>query len=232
MTEVVTKISINKRYAQDWYYIIRVLGRSFIEKLPSEKKGAVSRYKILKPLPTQEELTVMVTKSYTSTAEGLLDDAFGEFSALKEEVEQWKEAIEEKFSQTEKFSMLETACDALDTAENSRPDVPDVLDGLEIPVVYIESVPKVFRGRVTHSRQSRLGEALGKLQAVIDALNDTDALWEIKQKEKPEDETEKEDDDSDEDDRESFDSEVESYRSELESTYSEVEGVEFPGMFG
>lgn len=219
MPEVLTKIAINKLYTQDWFYIQRVL-HSYIKKLESRKKGEVGRYEILKPLPTQEEFNALLTKSYTSTAEGMLEEVVSEIDSLADEIVSWKEAIEEKFSQTEKYQQLEELADALENARDSQPDWPDVLSGVEIPVVWIEPVPKIFRGQVQRSRQTRMGEACDKLQTVIDVLNDTDALLELA----------KADPEHGEIDEDEFTSEIENFRSELENIHGELEGLEFPAM--
>lgn len=169
MKKVLTKIKINKMYSRDWFYIIRVLDRyGYVKKLPKRKKGEVGKYFLLKPLPTQEELGAMLIESYTRQAQDVFEEACDEIESLKEEIGDWKDNIEENFSGSEKYSQLEEAYDQLDNF--SKPDWPDELEDKDIKVVYIESPPKIFRGRITNSRSSRLGEACAKLEAVTDAL--------------------------------------------------------------
>lgn len=166
MSKVLTKIKLNKLYKQDWWHVSKIL-RSFWVKLPKTKKGEVSRYLITKPLPTQEEFDARMAKHYTTSAQGLVEDANGEIDALKDEISEWKDSLPESFAGGDKESQLEEALEQLERYDELQwPDeIPD------FNVVYIPPVPKIFRGREQHSRSSRLSEALDKLQLVHDELD-------------------------------------------------------------
>jgi len=167
MSKVLTKIKLNKKYIQNWYYVTAVLGnRDYWIKLPKRKKGEVGKFYILKELPTQEEFNALYTKHYMTGAQGLVDDANCAIEDLKTQIEEWKDNIEESFSGTEKYSQLEECFDQLDRYEEI--EWPDEIEDFD--VLYIPPVPKIFRGRITSSRASELGEACDKLQTVIDAL--------------------------------------------------------------
>lgn len=236
---VITKIKLNKLYTQNWWYLEKILPQ-FCTKLPQEKKGDVARFRIDKPLPTQDEMTALVAKYYTTSAEGLISDANSEIEDLKTEVEEWKDNIEENFSGTEKYNQLEEAYDQLENY--SELEWPSEIEDFEI--VYIPPVPKMFRGRITQSRASRLEEACDKLQVVMDCLEDhkTEVVEKLRKLLEDLEDVERTDEqrqqfcdengitgDESPDDLESA---IDDFIGEIENNKSEVEGVEFPGMFG
>lgn len=96
-----------------------------------------------------------------TTVADIVSGSIGDLEALKEELEQWKENIEEKFSTTEKYSQLEEAVDAL---EISEPDIEDELGNIEVEYQTVN--PKSIK-----SRSARCNEATRLLSAAIDALN-------------------------------------------------------------
>lgn len=168
MSKVLTKIKLNKMYDRHWYHISGVLG-SYWKKLPRRKKGAVGRYYIIKELPTQEEFRSLFISYYTGSAQSLYEEAKDDLEALKDEVEEWKDNIEEYFSDSDKYSMLEDALNCFE--QYDLPDWPD--DQLpDFDVTYIHPVPKMYRGRPSISRDTRLSEACDKLQTVMDGLEE------------------------------------------------------------
>lgn len=239
MKRVLTKIKINKQYTQDWFYVSKLL-TGHIQKLPKRKKGEVGKYLILNPLPSQAELSAMLTQYYTTSAEGLVDEANDEISALKDEIEAWKESIEENFSGSEKYSQLEEALDLLE--QYSELEWPSEIE--DFGVLYVPPVPKVFRGRVTHSRAARLNEACDKLQTVMDGLEEEktarveklrgllDDLAEVERTDEQKQQFCDEHGISGDEDPDSLETEYDNFIGEIENNKSEVEGVEFPGMYG
>ena len=161
----------------------------FLKELP-KKDGKMRTYKILKPLPTCEEFEVLKRKQFTSPVGDLVDCAFGSFGDLAGEMGDWYDNLPESFQQGDKGSLLE---DARSTLENlSPPDVSERIGAL--PVYYLPH-------KAISSRASRRDDAVGRLQAVVDALSPVE----------------------DGEDAELVD--------ELENAIGEAEGVEFPGMY-
>lgn len=145
-----------------------------------------------------------------STVSDAVADAFSEFEALAEEMGQWRDNIEEKFSATEKFERVSEAADAL---ENLRqPETGDEADNL---AVTIQDPPRTRKGP---SRSDRRDQAVMLLELALDAI--ASKLIDL------------------ENDREHDQvvnaamSELEDLRDEIEDAKSEAENIEFPGMFG
>lgn len=59
-----------------------------------------------------------------------------EIESLKSEIETWRDNIEEKFSETQKFSDLEECLDSLsnafDTLESANRNIADLVDGTDV----------------------------------------------------------------------------------------------------
>lgn len=86
--------------------------------------------------------------------------AFGEFETLGQEMADWGDNIEEKFSTTEKYERIREAQELLEGL--SEPDVPDSLGKIEV------TVPQIMKRRP--SRADRLSNACIALDVVMDAL--------------------------------------------------------------
>lgn len=104
-----------------------------------------------------------IRKTIKGNISDLIDDAFSEFESLAEEMRSWADAIEEKFSTTEKYERINEAADTLEGI--SRPDVDDNIGELEVE--YVE--PKKLT-----SRSKRNDHACYLLQVCIDALAERD----------------------------------------------------------
>jgi hypothetical protein len=107
----------------------------------------------------------------------------------------------EGLSDTQRVQTLGETADALEGLE--EPDVPAVLS--EISVSYVTSLPP--RKDRPLSRATRMSDALGVLEACLNALDEID----------------------EEDLRHAAATDL---RGELDDAKSEAEGCEFPGMFG
>ena len=178
----------------------RTILRDYLEELP-RKKGAVRSYKIVKKLPTVDEFNALRTKRFTTTVDDLVEAAFSEFEELATELSEWYDNLPEQLQESDKAYQLQEAKDALENL--TRPDLPDSVVNMEIFYMPAEGIK---------SRAARRDDAVARLQAVVDELNDLLS-------------DDKEDADFDKDD-------VEALASDLEAVINEAEGVEFPGMYG
>lgn len=192
------KISIKKLRATYGPHA-RTLLHEYLDELPRKKKG-VRTYKILKALPTVEEFKEMRVKRFTTTADDLVEAAFSEFEELAMELGEWYDNLPEQFQAGDKGCQIEEAKDMLENLE--RPDVPDSVANIEVFHMPAEGIS---------SRASRRDDAVARLQAVVDEVNDLLG-------------------DSDKDDSLDTD-DLEALASDLEAVIIEAEGIEFPGMY-
>lgn len=155
------------------------------------------------------------TTTHTSTVRSAVEDGIMELQSLQEEMEFWKDGLEEKLSHTEKYSQVEEASDLLSNAQEV--DVPDSVADLEV------SYSMMSKRR--EPRWMRCANAIAGLQAALDSMSARrDELNELIN-----------DDATSEDDADTHQEtvdEIESALDELQSIVDECEGVEFPGMYG
>ena len=139
-----------------------VLARDYLKPLPREK-GKAQKYDLLQQLPTKEEYLRLKEKYFTVSVQGLIEDAYGEFSSLAEELQDWYDNLPEQFQDGEKGEQLQEAIDQLQTV-----DLPDLnyelLDKLS-QVTYIPAVDLA-------SRQKRFDDAIGRLEAAYEELTE------------------------------------------------------------
>jgi predicted ribosome quality control (RQC) complex YloA/Tae2 family protein len=155
----------------------------------------------------------------TATLDSVISDAFSEVECLNEEMQDWKASMEDKpgLAATDKFQRVSDACDTLE----EHTDAPDVSAMLaELPVTYVESV-RIYK-KAGPSRAIRAGNAVNRLDAVIEALSEI-----IDDEDKAKEIAEVHNAKADE-----VQQEAEELRDQLEEHKSEIDGVEFPGMFG
>ncbi len=158
-----------------------------------KEDGRMRTYKILKSLPTSEEFEELQRKKFTSTISDLVESAFVCFEELAGELGDWYDNQPESLHSSDKANAIE---EARSTLENlSQPDVSERIGAMQVYYLPIDG---------TNSRASRRNDAVGRLQAVVDALGTV----------------ENQDDD-----------EIKRLVDELESAISEAEGVDFPGMY-
>ena len=137
-----------------------------------------------------------------------VSEAFGELQELGQEMRDWADNLEEKFSTTAKYETVSGTADTLEQHEEPLP--PDNLPPLE---VHFMDLPQRKRG---YSRADRCGQAcyildqcFAELDAEIDRLEA--------------------------DDKESNTNLIEAlteYRDEIDNAKGDCEGCEFPGMYG
>lgn len=108
------------------------------------------------------------TEPRTSDIESAISDGYDEIGELADEMESWKDGLEEKLSHTSKYEQVSEAFDTL----NDNRDMPDVDADLfgesDTKVSYGETVNKSKRRGV--SRSTRLDNAVAKLSAAVDGI--------------------------------------------------------------
>jgi predicted house-cleaning noncanonical NTP pyrophosphatase (MazG superfamily) len=139
----------------------------------------------------------------TGSVLGLIEGAYSELEALRDEVQEIVDNASEGLSQTQRIQTFEETASALDFVD-SVPDVPEAVQ--DFVVEYTEDKRK----SKSTSRATRCAEAVNLLQCVIEVLTE---FSEAKQ------------------DSELCD-EIEQLLSELEDAVGYAEGAEFPGMYG
>lgn len=65
------------------------------------------------------------------TIEGAVSDAFSDLESLRDEMTDWRDAMEDKLSHTDKYSQVSDTADALDVVDNTI-DVPAEIQGVAI----------------------------------------------------------------------------------------------------
>jgi DNA repair exonuclease SbcCD ATPase subunit len=164
------------------------------------------------------------TEPKTASLVDAISDAYSEISSLAEEMESWRDGLEEKLSHTSKYDQVSEAYDLL-SQHADEPDCDNTLFGT-MQVHFVETSNKNKKRSV--SRATRLDNAINRLNACIEVLEARkDELEEAKNEEEIKDDAEA---------LEEVDSELDEINEliyVLEQTVSELDGgVEFPGMFG
>ncbi len=145
-----------------------------------------------------------------------VDNAFGEVEQLASEMGEWRDGLEEKFSSTEKYQRVSDAADALESHQEP-PNVDEALRGIEVQ--FSETVKR--KSRSGPSRDVRLGNAVSRLNACVDALqgrlDEHEEAADGDPGKLPDDAV----------------NTLEELRDALQEAVDELDGgVEFPGMFG
>lgn len=167
----------------------------------------------------------------TGSLSDLISDAYDEISCLADEMGEWRDNVEEKFSTTAKFEQISECADTLD----SYRDPPDVDDDLVKDLEVTYSVMVKRKSRRGPSRQVRFDNAINQLSACVDALQSKiDDLEESQENIQQEAATAALGAElTDGDDLAEHAAGLEELRDALQETIDELEGaVEFPGMFG
>ena len=170
-----------------------------------------------------------MTKSNIETASvgGLVDEFYNTCQELRDELQDWKDNIEEKFSGTEKYSTLEESVNTLDNFCENAPDYE--IDGFDAgaPHEYTRSPLKKKA-----SRRDRMGHAMEaaniavglieaeieKIESALEEANDQDVESETGTG-------------HDVDALEATKDALTELKDQIENDVSEAENVEFPGMF-
>ncbi len=170
-------------------------------------------------------------KPVKTDIDGAKSMAFSEIDSIKDELQSWYDNLPESFQNGDKGSALQEAVDALE--QDSEPDCPDVLDGIECE--YSEYVGHI-------GRPKRRDTAVNAIRAAVDAArNRASELEELSFNDdgvllidgEAIDVDEYEGDlPCTESERDDAVTEIESFAEECENAADNWENVEFPGMYG
>ena len=175
---IVGKTALHNRY---WYGAAHELDRlEYVKQQPSGKKGEVTKYKVLKELPSKEEFEKEVReKIFTKGMSEVLQDAVGEIEEIKDKMEQWNDSMQENegLSQTSKAEEVQNAYDELEYLDLSTLGAPpESLEGKDVilPTYMPTWFPHRSRRHLTgrNARLSDAGEALLAVAAVGQELLD------------------------------------------------------------
>lgn len=171
------------------------------------------------------------TVKYTTHTASILGAAEGFYNDIEElasEMGEWRDNLEEKFSQTEKYSNVSECADALENITDSG-NAPDILsEGADTECSYQHG--KKSSSKSPYPRWLRRDNATNMARAAIEAL---EARIETL-REEPENNEDASDEAMDliKEQREEQASELEEYKQSLEEHADEADGIEFPGAFG
>ena len=170
MPEIMTNVKLRNRLGPH----ARDLLTDYLQELP-RKKGGQQKYKVIKSLPSADEVEALRSAKFTTTVESLVADAFSEFESLAGELDDWYNNLPDSFQQGDKGQQLEEAKGNLENL--SAPDVSEELG--ELKLVYVPSE------KPASSRSARCVEACDMIRAAIDRLaevqDDEKAATEFKQ---------------------------------------------------
>lgn len=149
----------------------------------------------------------------TGSIADAISEGFSELQSLRDEMTEWKDNIEEKFGQTEKFDRVSECADALDEIADQEDEC--------VPSVHAEdSVDWVFSKKKSkkspYPRWLRIQNAVNALEAAKAQL---ETLVEV-------------DDDEDENPEDEDRMEMQNCIDKLDEVIEAANSVEFPGMFG
>ena len=201
MTEIITDRQVKKQYASP--HALHILEtREYLEAVPKTKRREHQKYKVMRPLPTVEEMRTVIHAKFTTTADSLVDDAVGELQCLGEELREWYDNLPESLQQSDKAYTLDESAGMLEAVY--EPDLDD--SATEVDVVFIPAIN-------ISSRRDRHAEAIAMLEAAKEALITADEGLDG-ELDLTKDNTHEEG------------------VNDIENIIHEVECVEFPGMFG
>lgn len=116
-----------------------------------------------------------------TTRKGTLADAvseaYGEITALAEEMRSWADNMEERLSHTEKYERVSEAADALEAM--SEPDIPDGLGDKECDIL-TDHGKRRNRPPSRADRASAAATNLDNAMAVLDELEDNDEAEQLR----------------------------------------------------
>ena len=163
-----------------------------------------------------------------SSISGLVNDFYSIAQELRDELQEWKDNIEEKFSGTDKFSRLEEAVNTLEEFCENEPDT-------DLPECNEDFERTIWPSKKKMSRADRMGEAMDSANAAVARLTELKEALEAKEEARVKADLDTQDaptdghpDAGEEIDPTSYDDLI----SDLGDHIGTAENVEFPGMFG
>lgn len=155
------------------------------------------------------------TTTHDSSIMDAVEDAKSVVEELASEMSEWRDNMEEKLSQTEKYERVSEAADCLEGSGYDYLDVPQAItDHGELSNLTFKVSQIAPYGRKAHPRWMRLANAVACLEGAhnelsrfLDAAPEEDATEELRR-------------------------EVEDFVGEIQDVIDELNSVEFPGMYG
>lgn len=136
------------------------------------------------------------------------NEAYGDLQSLGEEMREWADNLEEKFSATDKYARVSEAAETLEGLD--EPDYPDWANNTKVQITELIKKPR------RPSRAQRRDDACSILQVCIEACQEwLDEHTEVKEGADLE-----------------LSGAIESLQEDLERLKDDAEAVEFPGMYG
>ena len=168
--EKISSISLKKRYDRHAADVLQ----DFLIELLREGKGP-RWYKIKKALPSTHDYDTLREAKYSKTITEALDDANSEVDSLRDEMSEWRDNMEEKFSSTSKYEDVSSVADELDNL-----NLPDTEGLPDIRVVLLpgEGNSRAHRASDAAATYNLVAE---KLDEFIDKMTteDKDSLEEL-----------------------------------------------------
>lgn len=173
--------------------------------------------------------------THTASILGAVEGFYADIEELAGEIGEWRDNLEEKFSQTEKYSNVSECADALENISDSG-NAPDILsEGDDQECSYQHG--KKSSSKSPYPRWLRRDNAVNPLRSAIEAIETRlEHLNEsIEACDDLSPEATKEELDTADANRDRFQEqrdELEEYKNSLEEHAEAADGVEFPGMYG
>lgn len=180
--------------------------------------------------------TVKYTE-HKSSIRGAIEGFYSDIEELASEMGEWRDNLEEKFSQTEKYSLVSECADSLENITDNG-DAPDVISEGDTPedeVTYTHG--KKSSSKSPYPRWLRRDNAVNMVRAAIDAIdarisNLETSLEELDSTEVNEDEVSLAAVEATREHLQNMRDELEQYKQSLEEHADEADGIEFPSAFG
>jgi hypothetical protein len=97
---IVVKGALTRRYGG--HAVTILTERGYLKELPT-LRGKQAQYRVLKPLPDEATFTGWLNEKYQTTIAELVSSAFSDVQGLRDEMTDWRDNLEEHFSQTQKY---------------------------------------------------------------------------------------------------------------------------------
>lgn len=170
--------------------------------------------------------------THTASILGAVEGFYADIEELTSEMQEWRDNLEEKFSQTEKY---QNVSDCADVLENITPgDAPDELgEGSDQECSYEHG--KKSSSKSPYPRWLRRDNAVNQARAAIDGIQSRMDELQTERDEFDLEEVDEKDLEAHEQKCSDLDDRIQSleeYKNTLEEHADEAEGIEFPGAFG
>ena len=158
----VSILSITRRLGV--YGPVVLLARGMIEEIPRAASGQLRRFRLVYPLPNQNQFEIILQEHFSLPVFVRLHKAYDELETLGYEVRVWYDLIPESLIHAERHYRLSGIAQLL--AGVVRPDVPSSLSASQ----HLCSTQVFMAPELGTSRTTRHSNAVRSLEAVILAL--------------------------------------------------------------